>query len=70
MQSRSRLLLSPHAAYHSQASLRDMRYKPVETVRIFFEENRLRNCVNANQLAKAGHNYAAALTATRWEDDL
>ena len=65
-----RLLLSPHAAYHSQASLRDMRYKPVETVRIFFEENRLRNCVNANQLAKAGHDFSAALSATRWEDAL
>ncbi len=65
-----RLLLTPHAAYYSQASLMDMRVKPVETVRIYFEDNRLRNCVNAGQLAKAGHDFSASLMASRWEDML
>lgn len=49
-----RLLLSPHAAFYSAAGMADLRRKPVETVVAYLTENRLRNCVNADLLAKYG----------------
>ncbi|MGH6960462.1 MAG: NAD(P)-dependent oxidoreductase, partial [Dongiaceae bacterium] len=42
-----RFLLTPHAAFYSEAGMEDMRRKPVETVVAYLTEGRLRNCVNA-----------------------
>ncbi len=42
-----RLLLTPHAAFYSDAGMADLRRKPVETVVAYLTEGRLRNCVNA-----------------------
>lgn len=47
-----RLLLSPHAAFYSAAGMADLRRKPVETVVAYLIEGKLRNCVNAQLLAK------------------
>jgi len=56
---RGRLVLSPHAAFYSPQSWRDMREKAAETVRRFLVEGRLRNCVNAEFLADPGLKLAA-----------
>jgi lactate dehydrogenase-like 2-hydroxyacid dehydrogenase len=47
-----RLLLTPHAAFYSAAGMADLRRKPVETVVAYLSEGRLRNCVNADLLAR------------------
>jgi hypothetical protein len=41
-----RLLLTPHVAWFSDAGRADLRRKSAATVRGFFQEGRLRNCVN------------------------
>jgi len=48
-----RLLLTPHAAFYSEAGIADLRRKPVETIVAYLTEGRLRNCVNADLLAQA-----------------
>lgn len=47
-----RFLLTPHAAFYSEAGMADLRRKPVETVLAYLGENRLRNCVNLDLLAR------------------
>jgi phosphoglycerate dehydrogenase-like enzyme len=49
-----RFLLSPHAAFYSEAGMADLRRKPVETVVAYLTEGKLRNCVNAGMLAAEG----------------
>ncbi|BCP51968.1 dehydrogenase [Kaistia sp. 32K] len=41
-----RLALSPHAAFYSPASMKDMQRKAVECILAFLNEGRLTNCVN------------------------
>ena len=45
-----RFLLSPHAAFYSEAGMADLRRKPVETVVAYLAEGKLRNCVNLGML--------------------
>jgi len=45
-----RLVLSPHAAFYSPASLEDLRRKSVEVVVAYLNEGRLTNCVNREYL--------------------
>ena len=45
-----RLVLSPHAAFYSPASLEDLRRKSVEVVVAYMNEGRLTNCVNREYL--------------------
>jgi lactate dehydrogenase-like 2-hydroxyacid dehydrogenase len=47
-----RLILSPHAAFYSPESWRDLRYKAAATIRDYLKENRLRNCVNRHLFAQ------------------
>ena len=47
-----RFLLSPHAAFFSEAGMADMRRKPVQTVIAYLTEGNLRNCVNTALLAQ------------------
>src|SRR5262249_30721848 len=47
-----RFLLSPHAAFFSEAGMADLRRKPLETVVAYLTEGKLRNCVNAALLAQ------------------
>jgi phosphoglycerate dehydrogenase-like enzyme len=47
-----RFLLSPHAAFFSEAGMADLRRKPVETAVAYLTEGRLRNCVNAALLTQ------------------
>jgi phosphoglycerate dehydrogenase-like enzyme len=47
-----RFLLTPHAAFFSEAGMTDMRRKPVQTVVAYLTEGKLRNCVNAALLAQ------------------
>lgn len=47
-----RLTLSPHAAFYSPNSLRDMRTKAVETIVRYLKTGDLRNCVNREFLVK------------------
>jgi D-3-phosphoglycerate dehydrogenase/C-terminal binding protein len=46
-----RVTLSPHAAFYSPASLRDMRTKGIETVLRHLKTGDLANCVNKEFLA-------------------
>jgi phosphoglycerate dehydrogenase-like enzyme len=48
-----RFLLSPHAAFFSEAGMADLRRKPVETAVAYLTEGKLRNCVNREMLAQA-----------------
>lgn len=48
-----RLVLTPHAAFFSPASLEDLRRKSVEVVAAYLAEGRLTNCVNKQFLALA-----------------
>jgi phosphoglycerate dehydrogenase-like enzyme len=48
-----RFLLSPHAAFFSEAGMVDLRRKPFETVVAYLTEGRLRNCVNREMLTQA-----------------
>lgn len=43
---RNRLIITPHAAFYSPASMRDLRLKSVEVVHAYLVEGRLTNCVN------------------------
>ena len=47
-----RFLLSPHAAFFSEAGMADLRRKPMQTVVAYLTEGKLRNCVNAALLAQ------------------
>ena len=47
-----RLVLSPHAAFYSPASMKDMQRKAVECILAYLNESRLTNCVN-RQFLKA-----------------
>lgn len=49
-----RLVLSPHAAFYSDAGMLDLRRKPVETVVAYLRDGRLLNCVNPHLLAQVG----------------
>lgn len=48
-----RLLLSPHAAFYSPESLRDLRFKAATTVRDALADAGLRHCVNLDQLDRS-----------------
>ena len=50
---RGRLLLSPHAAWFSPESQEDARRLSTETLLLYLQEGRLRNCVNGERLAGA-----------------
>jgi len=43
---RDRLVVTPHAAFYSPASMTDLRLKSVEVAHAFLTEGRLTNCVN------------------------
>jgi D-3-phosphoglycerate dehydrogenase/C-terminal binding protein len=45
-----RLVVTPHAAFYSPASMVDLRLKSVEVVHAYLAEGRLTNCVNAKYL--------------------
>ena len=47
-----RLIVTPHAAFYSPASMIDLRLKSVEVVHAYLAEGRLTNCVNAEYLKK------------------
>jgi phosphoglycerate dehydrogenase-like enzyme len=47
-----RFLLSPHAAFFSEAGMADLRRKPVQTVVAYLTEGKLRNCVNTALLER------------------
>ncbi len=49
---RDRLIVTPHAAFFSPASMVDLRLKSVEVVRAYLAEGRLTNCVNAEYLSR------------------
>ena len=49
-----RILLSPHAAFYSPQSWREMREKAAATARDFLTKGWLRNCVNKSFLAESG----------------
>ena len=48
-----RLVLTPHAAFYSPASLIDLRRKSVEVVVTYLRDGRLTNCVNQEFLTRA-----------------
>ena len=45
-----RLIVTPHAAFYSPASMRDLRLKSIEVVHAYLAEGRLTNCVNSEYL--------------------
>ena len=45
-----RLIVTPHAAFYSPASMVDLRLKSIEVVHAYLAEGRLTNCVNAEYL--------------------
>ena len=47
---KGRLMVTPHAAFYSPASMQDLRLKSVEVVHALLVEGRLTNCVNRLQL--------------------
>lgn len=47
---RGRVLLGPHAAFYSPASMTDLRTKAARTVQLWLTERQLINCVNAQYL--------------------
>lgn len=47
---RDRLVVTPHAAFYSPASMIDLRLKSVEVVVAYLRDGRLTNCVNAEYL--------------------
>jgi D-3-phosphoglycerate dehydrogenase len=47
-----RLMVTPHAAFYSPASMQDLRLKSVEVVRALLVDGRLTNCVNRAQLVQ------------------
>jgi phosphoglycerate dehydrogenase-like enzyme len=46
----NRLIVTPHAAFYSPASMRDLRLKSIEVVHAYLAEGRLTNCVNSELL--------------------
>jgi D-3-phosphoglycerate dehydrogenase/C-terminal binding protein len=46
----NRLIVTPHAAFYSPASMRDLRLKSIEVVHAYLTEGRLTNCVNSEFL--------------------
>jgi D-3-phosphoglycerate dehydrogenase/C-terminal binding protein len=46
----NRLIVTPHAAFYSPASMRDLRLKSIEVVHAYLAEGRLTNCVNSQYL--------------------
>ena len=46
----NRLIVTPHAAFYSPASMRDLRLKSIEVVHAYLAEGRLTNCVNSEFL--------------------
>ena len=46
----NRLIITPHAAFYSPASMRDLRLKSIEVVHAYLAEGRLTNCVNSEYL--------------------
>ena len=54
-----RLLLSPHAAFYTPESWRELRQKCATTAREFLLQGRLRNCVNREFLPASGLRRAA-----------
>ncbi|MES2563343.1 MAG: C-terminal binding protein [Pseudomonadota bacterium] len=52
---RGRALLTPHAAFYSPDSNRDLRTKALETALFYLREGRLDNCVNAQYLKNPRH---------------
>ena len=49
----NRLVVTPHAAFYSPASMQDLRLKSVEVVHALLVEGRLTNCVNRQHLKAA-----------------
>lgn len=49
---RNRLIVTPHAAFYSPASMVDLRLKSIEVVRAYLADGRLTNCVNAEYLKR------------------
>jgi len=49
---KDRLIVTPHAAFYSPASMVDLRLKSVEVVHAFVAEGRLTNCVNREYLER------------------
>jgi D-3-phosphoglycerate dehydrogenase/C-terminal binding protein len=47
---RNRLIVTPHAAFYSPASMVDLRLKSIEVVHAYLAEGRLTNCVNREYL--------------------
>jgi D-3-phosphoglycerate dehydrogenase/C-terminal binding protein len=47
---RNRLIVTPHAAFYSPASMVDLRLKSIEVVHAYIAEGRLTNCVNSEYL--------------------
>jgi D-3-phosphoglycerate dehydrogenase/C-terminal binding protein len=47
-----RLIITPHAAFYSPASMVDLRLKSIEVVHAYIAEGRLTNCVNSDYLSK------------------
>jgi D-3-phosphoglycerate dehydrogenase/C-terminal binding protein len=45
-----RLIITPHAAFFSPASMRDLRLKSIEVVHAFLAKGRLTNCINGQYL--------------------
>jgi D-3-phosphoglycerate dehydrogenase/C-terminal binding protein len=51
---RERLILTPHSAFYSPSSIRDLRRKSAEVATAYLFEGRLRNCVNGLERPGAG----------------
>lgn len=49
---KDRLIVTPHAAFYSPASMIDLRLKSIEVVHAYLAEGRLTNCVNAEYLKR------------------
>ena len=49
-----RLIVTPHAAFYSPASMVDLRLKSIEVVHAYLAEGRLTNCVNGEYLEVSG----------------
>lgn len=47
---RGRMVVTPHAAFYSPASMVDLRLKAIEVIHAYLTEGRLTNCVNAEYL--------------------
>ena len=49
---KDRLIVTPHAAFYSPASMIDLRLKSIEVIHAFLTEGRLTNCVNREYLQR------------------